>query len=318
MPVLDMAASDAKLPVEVAVSPAVELLLSLAASGMEDRGGFEVAALESLIDRADDRIEELRTWFLEPSAKTPIRLVGLVTEVGLSAEIDQFIDHVRGIDPGRLVDVLTEHEGEDDARIADRDPAEVRADVVELLEGWAGLAAELVDEGMPAVRKDADARRARIEEMTADELVEEATNGVKLSRHPGLERVVLFPSYVFRPWVLLSEHAGTRVICYPVADEFLEHEAAAPPARLVKLFKALGDEGRLKLLRRLAAGPMNLSEATELLGVAKSTAHHHLAILRQAGLVLVDPDDGTYAFRQQLVPEAADLLQDYLEPSSSD
>jgi hypothetical protein len=53
----------------------------------------------------------------------------------------------------------------------------------------------------------------------------------------------------------------------------------APPPALLKLFKALSDEGRLRLLRRLSAGPISLTEAAGELDVAKATAHHHLAIL---------------------------------------
>jgi DNA-binding transcriptional ArsR family regulator len=86
---------------------------------------------------------------------------------------------------------------------------------------------------------------------------------------------------------------------------------------VARVYKALGDEGRLKLLRRLSDGSLTLGDAAVELGVAKSTAHHHLAILRQAGFVTVrDGDDKVYNLREDL-PETGDLLSAYLGASRS-
>ena len=103
------------------------------------------------------------------------------------------------------------------------------------------------------------------------------------------------------------------IFCYPIAPA----EAGASPAEVARVYKALGDEGRLKLLRRLSDGPMKLSEAAAELGVAKSTAHHHLAILRQAGFVTIrDEDENVYSLRTDL-PQTGDLLTAYLGGSRS-
>ncbi len=57
---------------------------------------------------------------------------------------------------------------------------------------------------------------------------------------------------------------------------------------------------------------MRLSEAAVELGVAKSTAHHHLAILRHAGLVTIrDEDEKVYSLRRETIPQAA-LLDSFL------
>ena len=63
---------------------------------------------------------------------------------------------------------------------------------------------------------------------------------------------------------------------------------------------------------------MKLGEAAAELGVAKSTAHHHLAILRQAGFVTIrDEDENVYALRRDLLPQAGELLNAYLSSRSS-
>ena len=117
-----------------------------------------------------------------------------------------------------------------------------------------------------------------------------------------------------RPWVILWEHKGTKIFCYPIAAPA---EEGASPAEVARVYKALGDEGRLRLLRRLSDGPLKLSEAAAELGVAKSTAHHHLAILRQAGFVTIrDEDENVYSLRRDL-PQTGELLSAYLGSSRS-
>jgi ubiquinone/menaquinone biosynthesis C-methylase UbiE/DNA-binding transcriptional ArsR family regulator len=51
------------------------------------------------------------------------------------------------------------------------------------------------------------------------------------------------------------------------------------------LFRLLGDETRLRLLRLLAREALNVSELTAVLGVAQSGVSRHLGLLRDAGLV---------------------------------
>lgn len=53
---------------------------------------------------------------------------------------------------------------------------------------------------------------------------------------------------------------------------------------------ALGDPVRLALVRKLAScpvgGPMNCAKAAEAMkGIALSTRHHHLRILREGGII---------------------------------
>ena len=117
-----------------------------------------------------------------------------------------------------------------------------------------------------------------------------------------------------RPWVMLWEHKTVKIFCTPIATPL---EAGVSPAEVARVYKALGDEGRLKLLRRLSEGPLKLSEAATELGVAKSTAHHHLAILRHAGFVTIrDGDENVYSLRSDL-PQAGELLSGYLGSSRS-
>jgi DNA-binding transcriptional ArsR family regulator len=104
----------------------------------------------------------------------------------------------------------------------------------------------------------------------------------------------------------MSEHKDVRMFAYPVA-------AAAPEGGdigdLARLYKALGDEKRLALLALLQRGPIALSEAARQIGLSKSTTHHHLAILRHAGLVLIREDEEkSYSLRDERRRELDRLL----------
>ncbi len=63
------------------------------------------------------------------------------------------------------------------------------------------------------------------------------------------------------------------------------------------LFRLLGDEARLRLLRLLHAERMNVTELTSILGIAQSGVSRHLGLLKDAGLVEERRDAGFTYFR---------------------
>jgi DNA-binding transcriptional ArsR family regulator len=165
-----------------------------------------------------------------------------------------------------------------------------------------------------AAEQDVERKRALARNRTPQQLAELATRGYQYTPGPEIRRLVFFPSWWMRPWVILWEHHGAKIFGYPIAGGAEQDDS---PAEVARIYKALGDEGRLKLLRRLSDGPLMLSEAAAELGVAKSTAHHHLAILRQAGFVTVREDDEkVYSLRTDL-PATGELLAGYLGSSRS-
>ena len=63
------------------------------------------------------------------------------------------------------------------------------------------------------------------------------------------------------------------------------------------LFRLLGDEARLRLLRLLAVERLNVSELTGILGIAQSGVSRHLGLLKDAGLVSEEREAGFTYFR---------------------
>jgi DNA-binding transcriptional ArsR family regulator len=196
----------------------------------------------------------------------------------------------------------------------DLGPDELKARLVDLLPRWyEAVFLPQAEEWREAAERDAGAKRPLLGRHTPTELVELATRGYGYAPPPAIRTIALFPSWFARPWVILWEHKSTKIFCYPIAPA---PEELTSPAEVARIYKALGDEGRLRLLRRLADGPLRLNDAAAELGVAKSTAHHHLAILRQAGFVTIrDEDEKVYSLRRDLVPQAGELLAAYLGSS---
>jgi ArsR family transcriptional regulator len=70
------------------------------------------------------------------------------------------------------------------------------------------------------------------------------------------------------------------------------------------LFRLLGDELRLRLLRVLHAERLNVTELTSILGIAQSGVSRHLGLLKDAGLVTEQREGGFTYFRPS--PEISD------------
>ena len=196
-------------------------------------------------------------------------------------------------------------------------PQEHGQRLLSAIDALRGLWEELAGEAMSAIERDVAHRQAQLEGGTPiADIVMEATNGYELSGDPAVHRIVLLPSFWIRPWLVVGRRADAEVLTTVVAEEFLVLPPEAPSPALLKLFKALADESRLKLLRRMSSGPVSLTEATAELEVAKATAHHHLSILRQAGLVSIGGEGraSRYRLREDPPQAAATALTEYLQP----
>ncbi len=63
------------------------------------------------------------------------------------------------------------------------------------------------------------------------------------------------------------------------------------------LFRLLGDDARLRILRLLDAERLNVSELTSILGIAQSGVSRHLGLLKDAGVVREQKDGGFSYYR---------------------
>jgi SAM-dependent methyltransferase len=68
-------------------------------------------------------------------------------------------------------------------------------------------------------------------------------------------------------------------------------------ASSVALFRLLGDEARLRILRLLTVERLNVTELTGILGIAQSGVSRHLGLLKDAGLIVEEREGGYTYFR---------------------
>src|SRR5580700_9088436 len=98
--------------------------------------------------------------------------------------------------------------------------------------------------------------------------------------------------------------------CSPLTGGVLDEDAAE---RIARLFRALADRHRVRLLSMIAAadgGEACICDLTEPLGLSQPTVSHHMKQLTEAGLVTRE-QRGKWAY-YRVVPEALLALSDTL------
>jgi hypothetical protein len=66
---------------------------------------------------------------------------------------------------------------------------------------------------------------------------------------------------------------------------------------LLQFFKVLGNESRLKILGLLANGERSVGELAALLDLKEPTVSHHLAMMKELGLVTMRPEGNVHIYR---------------------
>lgn len=352
--VKDLTQGGARLAIEIDGASIYDLALTVwtVFDPDGDHSGFELG--EEWFTRVatatpDDLADELRR-LAGPGCSSWMALIGLFAAAPHPHDIDSALDWLSRLDPIELrrglllykahltdpelveaaaggdADALGRIFGEE-AEIIEHfqslfalEPGEVRDRMVAVLRRFRKeVYSEFEAEFAAPISRAAAARRALGRGADPERVIEEVTNGLEYRIQPGTSRLVLVPSMVLRPWAVIDQHRETLVVVYPVADEFIDADPDAPPSWLVKIHKALADEKRLRILRRISEGPASLDELATLLDLTKSTTHHHVGLLRGAGLVRVSMDPATgakvYTLRPTVLPEAQRSLDDYLRSS---
>lgn len=165
----------------------------------------------------------------------------------------------------------------------------------------------------PYLEADYRTKRSMARRVSPERLLDIATSGIQISDSRAYRPIVLVPTMVARPWVVFAQGPDSFVIGYPVSDETLNPDPDAPPQWLVRMHKALGDEKRLRALRVLSEGDASLGELAEKVDAPKSTMHHHLMLLRRAGLVQIHMGkEKKYSLRDEAIGDASTYLTHYI------
>jgi DNA-binding transcriptional ArsR family regulator len=307
----DLPATDRRWLTEAKASLAEELG---GADQVDDDLALAAAAL--VVDRpevrtARDLVELLRS--VDPMEMRRL----LLSESLRDPSCREAAERLMGGDESAVDDLLKDASPEHAAKFRGMitRPADAQAAATRILEAWLPHFEEIEGRVAAMQRRDVEDRAADVESLEVGELIEKTTGGIRWVSDPGVRRVVLIPSYFSRPYNITLVADDWRLFAYPIADSALDGgDPDAPPQRLVRLNRALGDESRLRILRMLRDRDLYLTEIAHGLELSKPTAKHHLAQLRAAGLITMTEEGGYtyYSLRRERVREATVDLERYL------
>ena len=86
----------------------------------------------------------------------------------------------------------------------------------------------------------------------------------------------------------------------------------------VSFAKALADPTRQQIMELICCGWMNVGEIVDVVGVRQPTVSHHLAILRDAGLVIIRSEGKHtyYTLNQKRVASCCGQLMEVFAPEA--
>jgi len=197
-------------------------------------------------------------------------------------------------------------------------PAETSSRLMAILERWYDEFFRAQEPHLlPILDRDAEAARLLASTVPVERLIQTVTNGWEYVPEPGIRHVLLIPSVVARPIIHSFDHHEVKIICYPVSDESMTVDGDMPSPRLLRLLKALSDELRLRILKRLGTGQYTLQQLANHFNVGKTLIHHHLIVLRVAGLIqLRGGTHKVYSLRHDTIAAIGPMLTKYLEKLS--
>jgi DNA-binding transcriptional ArsR family regulator len=205
-------------------------------------------------------------------------------------------------------------------RVLEIGDVSLKTDFLEIVNEWAErVFPHFGPDALAAIERDREAREDQLSRIPGRAVLTDATNGVLFNPSGWVAEVVIVPTVALRPFIVPTELRETSLFVCSVADEALDVDPAAPPRRLVKTAAALGDDLRLRVLHLLRDEDLNASEIAERLGVERTSLHHHLGILRSAGLLAIR-DEGErgwrYALREESLRGVGPELETYLRPQT--
>ena len=242
-------------------------------------------------------------------------LIPVVWRASRRLDAGAFVDWLRAMATDEVAERLAPYVAAGD-RPTESDMGVQRDRCVHILGLWHDYYFRHLDtEIIAGLDRDAIAWRHLLATLPPRDLVEEATRGVYLEPTPALDSVLLIPQYHYCPWTIYHRLGRLKIYLYPADTSRVAPGALSPD--LMRTTRALSDESRMHILRFLATGAHSFTDVVRQTGLAKSTVHQHLGVLRAAGLVRVHDggmQSGTYSLRPYVIERLRDQLDAFLHP----
>jgi DNA-binding transcriptional ArsR family regulator len=227
--------------------------------------------------------------------------------------VEAFIKWLGSLQPGSLYEKLFSFESES----LPSDLTRIRDQYIELIQKWNNAYFSHIDQDIIDLLRESvmeSEAKAAITENTVL-LVEKISGGLKVEAYAGLQQIIMTPTYHTNPLITTRKFKNMAHVLYPI--DMPEIDPNQPSKKLVRLTKALADEIRLRIIKLLVDGPKTFTEILQHFSVSKSTVHHHVMLLRTAGLISSYHTNEccteTFIYRPMGMNELTDHFQDYLQ-----
>ena len=182
------------------------------------------------------------------------------------------------------------------------DPQATRDRIADVI---AAGARSLLDTGVTdGARRAAEAATSTLAAYPALTAIERLTSGYRYVPEPEAERIVLIPHLEPTLPLVLAQHRSSRLIVYLATPDRSSED------QLLALGRALADPKRVVILGLVGRGTGRAADLVTATGLARSTVHHHLGQLRDAGLIALEGNARAYRYvpRREASHEAAALV----------
>jgi len=186
------------------------------------------------------------------------------------------------------------------------DPVETRERIADAIAaGSRSLLGAGVDDDIRAAQSTA---QSLLETRPAGTAIERLTSGYRYVPEPEAERVVLIPHLEPALPLVLAQHRSSRLIAYLATPDRSSED------QLLALGRALADPKRVEILALVGRGTGTAADLIAATGLTRSTVHHHLAQLRDAGLIALEGNARAYTYisRREASAEAAALVAEVM------
>jgi DNA-binding transcriptional ArsR family regulator len=214
----------------------------------------------------------------------------------------------------RLIEELHESEGTDveSALAVFDDPERLRRRIVELIERF------YTTHYRPDESRRLGLLARSVEAHSSQPVTDLGELSKKLSGRPNsclagacdgpFEKIYFSPSVDMGPYISCSNIGSIHGMFYPLEAEFEQESAeqTADTRRLARIYKALGDEQRLRILHILHDKEMYAQEIVERTGLHQSAVSRHLSFMAAVGLLMARREGNMKFF--SINPEMRDTL----------
>lgn len=226
--------------------------------------------------------------------------------------VEAFLSWLESLQPGSLYEKLFSFVSE----ALPNDLTTIRDQYIKLVKNWNDIYFSKIDlDILDLLRGSVIEAEGKATSEDPKVLVEKVSGGLKIEPYEGLQLVIMTPTYHTNPLITTNKFKNMAHILYPV--DMPELNPNQPSKKLVRLTKALADENRLRMIKLLKEGPKTFTEILKHFEVSKSTVHHHVMMLRTAGLISSYHTDEccseTFIYRPIGMTELTEHLNEYLQ-----